>query len=292
MTVAEHLAEAARELRGAGVQSPEWDAERLLRHVLRADRAAIVASPGASVAADAERRFRELVRERASRVPLQHLVGTQAFWKHEFVVTPDVLIPRPETELLVEESLALLHGLQQPLIVDVGTGSGCIALALAAERENAELHATDVSEAALAVARDNARRLGLDGRVAWLRGDLLEPVAAAVRGRADLVVSNPPYVDPAERDSLAPEVRDHEPQLALFPPGDALSVYRRLVPAAAEVLKPGGALVVEIAPALEHAVAGLLEAAGLEGIEVRPDLAARPRVVLGRRPLGPRSRVG
>jgi len=292
MTVAQLLAQAARELRDAGVESPDWDAERLIRHVLGWDRAALVALPEAEVAPDREAELRRLVRERARRVPLQHLTGTQAFWKQELRVTPDVLIPRPETELLVEAALELLRAAARPVIADVGTGSGCIALALAAEREDAELHATDLSEAALAVARDNERRLGLEGRVAWQLGDLLEPVAAAIRGRGDLVVSNPPYVDQAERDSLAPEVRDHEPRLALFPPGDALSVYRRLVPAAAEVLKPGGALVVEIAPALDRAVAGLLDAAEFEGIEVRPDLAARPRAVLGRRPLRPRSRVG
>jgi len=292
MTVAQLLAQAARELRDAGVESPDWDAERLIRHVLGWDRAALVALPEAEVAPDREAELRRLVRERARRVPLQHLTGTQAFWKQELRVTPDVLIPRPETELLVEAALELLRGAARPVIADVGTGSGCIALALAAEREDAELHATDLSEAALAVARDNERRLGLEGRVAWRLGDLLDPVAAAIRGRGDLVVSNPPYVDQAERESLAPEVRDHEPELALFPPGDALSVYRRLVPAAADVLKPGGALVVEIAPALDRAVAGLLDAAGFEGIEVRPDLAARPRAVLGRRPLRPRSRVG
>ena len=292
MTVAQLLAQAARELRDAGVESPDWDAERLIRHVLGWDRAALVALPEAEVAPDREAELRRLVRERARRVPLQHLTGTQAFWKQELRVTPDVLIPRPETELLVEAALELLRGAARPVIADVGTGSGCIALALAAEREDAELHATDLSEAALAVARDNERRLGLEGRVAWQLGDLLDPVAAAIRGRGDLVVSNPPYVDQAERESLAPEVRDHEPELALFPPGDALSVYRRLVPAAADVLKPGGALVVEIAPALDRAVAGLLDAAGFEGIEVRPDLAARPRAVIGRRPLRPRSRVG
>jgi release factor glutamine methyltransferase len=291
MTVAQLLAQAAHELRDARIETPEWDAERLLRHVLGWDRAALVASPGTSPSPEHAAEFRRLVRERSRRIPLQHLTGTQAFWKQELRVTPDVLIPRPETELLVEAALELLRGAARPVIADVGTGSGCIALALAAERADAELHATDLSEAALAVARDNERRLGLEGRVAWQLGDLLEPVAAAIRGRADLVVSNPPYVDQAERDSLAPEVRDHEPGLALFPPGDALSVYRRLVPAAAAVLKPGGALVVEIAPALDRAVAGLLEAAGFEGIEVRPDLAARPRAVLGRRPLGPRSRV-
>ena len=292
MTVAQLLAQAARELRDAGIESAEWDAERLLRSVLGWDRAALVASPAASPSPEREAEFRRLVGARAHRVPLQHLTGTQAFWKQELRVTPDVLIPRPETELLVETALELLRKRVQPMIVDVGTGSGCIALALAAEREDAELYATDVSEAALAVARENARRLGLARRVAFALGNLLEPVAAAIHGRADLVVSNPPYVGPSERDSLAPEVRDHEPALALFPPGDALSVYRRLVPAAAEALKPGGALVVEIAPGLDRDVAELLEAAGFEGVAIRLDLAGRPRAVLGRRPLGPRSRVG
>ena len=286
MTVAQLLAEAARKLYDAGIDTAEWDAERLLRHVLGWDRAALLASPAEPVGSDAERAFHGLVAERARRIPLQHLTGTQAFWKQEFRVTPDVLIPRPETELLVEAALGLLRRTERPVIVEVGTGSGCIALALAAEREDAELHATDLSEAALAVAQDNARRLGLERRVSFRRGDLLEPVAAAVRGRAHLVVSNPPYVDSAERDTLAPEVRDHEPALALFPPGDALSVYRRLVPAAAEVLAPSGALAVEIAPALDRAVAGLLADAGFDAIEVRPDLAARPRVVIGRRPPG------
>jgi release factor glutamine methyltransferase len=292
MTVAQLLAQAARELRDAGVETPEWDAELLLRHVLGWDRARLVASPEASPDPDHVAEFRRLASERAKRIPLQHLTGTQAFWKQELRVTSDVLIPRPETEILVEAALELVRGAARPVIVDVGTGSGCIALALAAEREDAELHATDVSEAALAVARDNARRLGLERRVAFALGDLLEPVTAAVLGRADLVVSNPPYVDRIERDSLAPEVRDHEPALALFPPGDAVSIYERLVPAAASVLKPGGAVVVEIAPGLDRAVAGFLEGAGFEGVEVRVDLAARPRVVLGRRRLGPRSRVG
>jgi release factor glutamine methyltransferase len=292
MTVAELLAEAAHELRAHGVPSAEWDGERLLRHVLGWDRATLVASPAASVSAEAERTFRRLVGERARRVPLQHLTGTQAFWKHEFRVTRDVLIPRPETELLVERALELLRGTSRPLIVDVGTGSGYIALSLAAERPDAEVHATDVSEPALAVARDNARRLGLESRVSFHLGDLLGPVAALARGRAQLVVSNPPYVDPAERDTLAPEVRDHEPSVALFPPGDALSVYRRLVPEAAKTLAPGGALVLEIAPGLADAVPRLLRDEGFEQVEALSDLAGRPRAVLGRQALGRRPHGG
>jgi release factor glutamine methyltransferase len=291
MTVAELLAEAARELRDKGVPAPEWDAERLLRHVLGWDRATVVASPGACVGPDPERAFRGLVSERARRVPLQHLTGSQAFWKHEFKVTRDVLVPRPETELLVETALELLRGTERPVIVDVGTGSGCIALSLAGERPDAEVHASDISRPALDVARENARRLGLEPRVVFHLGELLEPLSG-LEGRVDLVVSNPPYVDPAERDTLAPEVRDHEPGLALFPPGDALSTYRRLVPAAFEWLRPGGFLVVEIAPSLAVPVPALLAGAGLEDTQVVSDLAGRARLVRGRRPLGDPASVG
>ena len=286
MTAAELVARATGELETAGVPRADWDAERLLRHVLGWDRATLVASHTAAVAPQHAAEFERLVGERARRVPLQHLTGTQAFWKHEFRVTPDVLIPRPETELVVEAALELLRGATRPVIVDVGTGSGCIALSLAAERPDSEVHATDVSGPALEVARENAARLGLERRVAFLHGDLLEPVSG-LAGRIDLVVSNPPYVDPKERDTLAPEVRDHEPALALFPPGDALAVYRRLVPAAAHALAPGGALVLEIAPSLGDDVSTLLAASGFESLDVRPDLAGRPRAVLGRRPHRP-----
>jgi release factor glutamine methyltransferase len=291
MTVAELLAEAARELRERGVEAPEWDAERLLRHVLGWDRATLLASPTAPVTSEQEHGFRGLVAERARRVPLQHLLGFQAFWKHEFRVTSDVLIPRPETELLVETALELLRGSERPLIVDVGTGSGCIALSLASERSDAEVHATDSSEPALAVARENARRLGLEGRVAFHLGQLLEPVSG-LAGRVDLIVCNPPYVDPVERATLAPEVRDHEPALALFPPGDVLSIYRRLVPAAFAMLRPGGCLIVEIAPTLADAVHVLFARAGLEDNRVASDLAGRARLVRGRRPLGAPRGIG
>ncbi len=283
MTVAELLAEGASTLRRAGVEAPEWNAERLLRHATSRDRAALVAAPQAAVPQAQELAFRGLLDERARRVPLQHLVGSQAFWRHEFKVTPDVLVPRPETELLVETSLALLRGVPRPVIVDVGTGSGCIALSLAAELEEAEVHATDVSEPALAVARENAEALGLAARVEFHPADLLATLEA-LRGCVDLVVSNPPYVDPAERKTLAPEVRDHEPALALFPPGDALSVYRRLVPAAFEWLRPGGFVVLEIAPALAAGVVALVSEAGFEDESAANDLAGRARMVSGRRP--------
>jgi len=283
MDAASLLEGAQARLAAAGVEAPGWDAERLLRHVLGWDRATLFASPRAEVPAEAEARFRALVDERARRVPLQHLLGTQAFWKHEFLVTPAVLIPRPETELLVETSLELLRGVERPLVVDVGTGSGCIALSIAAERPDAVVYATDVSGPALEVAFQNRRRHNLEERVALLEGRLLEPVAD-LAGRIDLVVSNPPYVDPADRETLAPEVRDHEPPEALFAPGDALGVYRALAPAAARSLREGGALALEISPFIPGAVTRLLVEAGFPDPTVRPDLAGRPRVVFGRRP--------
>jgi release factor glutamine methyltransferase len=280
MTAAALLAEAEAVLAGAGVLSPAWDAERLLRHVLGWDRASLLASPDAEVRAADEARFRGLVAERSRRVPLQYVLGTAPFWKHDFVVTPAVLIPRPETEILVETALELLSGVDTPVVVDVGTGSGCIALSIAAEREDAEVHGTDESGAALEVALQNGRRLGLADRVAFHNGQLLEPLSGL---QVQLVVSNPPYVGADERELLAPEVRDHEPALALFAPGDPLSVYRALVPAAASLLRHGGALAVEIAPPRSEEVRRLMREAGFAEPRVRPDLAGRPRVVFGRR---------
>jgi release factor glutamine methyltransferase len=279
MTAAALLAEAASTLAAAGVPSPQWDAERLLLHVLGGDRARLVADPARPVPAEAEERFRRLVERRAAREPLQHIVGTQAFWRHEFVVTPDVLVPRPETELLVETALEVLAGVERPVVVDVGTGSGCVALSIAAERPDAVVYGTDISGPALGVAFQNRERHNLEERVALLEGHLLDPLSGL---RADLVVSNPPYVDPADRDSLQPEVRDHEPAVALFAPGDVLSVYRALVPAAAAMLRPGGALAVEISPSIGEAVGGLFLEAGFARLEVRNDLGGRARVVLGR----------
>jgi release factor glutamine methyltransferase len=282
MTAAELVEDAAASLGAAGVPAPEWDAERLLRHVLGWDRAALVANPDSLVAEPEAERFRSLVRRRASREPLQHILGTQAFWRHEFLVTPDVLIPRPETERLVERSLDVITDVARPLIVDVGTGTGCIALSLAAERPDAEVHAIDISSAALDVALGNARRLGLEGRVAFHHGDLLAPVAH-LAGRVDLVVSNPPYVDPGDRDTLAPEVRDHDPALALFPPHGPIALYRRLAAAAASSLRAGGWLVVEVGQGQASPVEALFRDEGLVGTRLDRDLAGILRCLSARR---------
>jgi release factor glutamine methyltransferase len=283
MTVAEALRQATARLREAGVDSPDHDSEVLLRHALGWERARLLVESATPLSPQAESSFLDRVAERAGRRPLQHITGEQWFWRHAFRVTADVLVPRPETELIVEEALRRLAGRASPLVVDVGTGSGCIALSLAAERPDAEVWAIDLSPAALEVARENASRLGLTGRVRLVAGDLLDPVRA-LTGRVDLVASNPPYVDPASAPGLAPEVRLFEPAIALFPPGEPYHVYRRLVPQAAAALRPGGAMLLEVGQGMAEEVARIVERAGFRMDRVIPDLQGIPRTVVALAP--------
>jgi release factor glutamine methyltransferase len=282
-TVADALDKAAARLEGAGIESARLDAELLLRHVLGWDRADLVARGREAVPTGASDLFRAAIEQRALRRPLQHLTGVQAFWRHQFLVTPDVLIPRPETELLVELALESLRDVPSPVIVDVGTGSGCIALSLAHERPDAEVHAVDLSQAALRVARGNAARLGLADRVRFHHGDLLEPVRR-LSGKVDLVASNPPYVPREEWAHLAPEVRDHDPRMALVPAEGVSALYARLVDMAAAIVRPGGWVLVELGAAAAGTIMETLARAGLVGVEVRPDLQGLPRLGRGRRP--------
>lgn len=280
MNVTQALDVATSRLQAAGVAEAALDAELILRHLLGWDRASILSNGDHPLPAGAEARFMALVAERARRRPLQHVTGVQAFWRHEFVVGPAVLIPRPETEILVETGLGLLRGTKSPRIVDVGTGSGCIALSLAAERPDAAVIATDRSIGALAVARVNASRLRLDGRVRFLQADLLEPF----RGGVDLVVSNPPYVEEAEWRHLEPEVRDHDPRSALVPEEGVAALYRRLLKGAARVLRPGGSVAVEIGAGQSEGVLAQAREAGLEQPRAIADLQQIPRVIVATRP--------
>jgi release factor glutamine methyltransferase len=279
--VADALERTALRLAAAGVADARLDAERLLRHLLGWDAATLIVR-SRDLLPDADREgFERLVAARAGRVPLQYLTGEQAFWRHVFHVTPDVLIPRPETELVVEAGLEAVRGRGRPRIVDVGTGSGCIALSLAAERPDAVVHAVDLSPAALAVARDNARRLGLADRVRFHEGDLLAPLVA--EPPFDLIASNPPYVGAEEIPSLAPEVREHEPRMALTPPEDRASVYRRLAAAAAGQLAPDGRLIVEIGSGMAEEVTQALAGARLAVERVLPDLQGIARTLVAAR---------
>ena len=257
------------------------DAETLIMHVLGQDRAYVYAHPELELACGELNRYNDALGRRAGGEPLQYITGHQEFWGLDLLVTPAVLIPRPETEHVVEAALELLRGMESPRLVDVGTGSGCIALALASELPQVRIDAVDISGDALAVARSNAERLGLADLVVFSQGDLLKKY---LDGSAsfDLVVSNPPYVGDSEADKLQLEVREHEPHRALFGGGkEGLDIYRRLIPQAARVLKGGGWLVMEIGYTQEQAIRELLS----EWREVRsvPDLRGIPRVVVARK---------
>jgi release factor glutamine methyltransferase len=282
LTVGELLRGAEQGLAKAGIENAGLDAETLLRHVTGWDRARVITAASDVVAEDVSERFATLVEQRARRRPLQYVIGRQAFWRHEFEVTPDVLIPRPETELLVEAALGCLAGVRDPVVVDVGTGSGCIAVSIAAERPDARVFGTDIAPAALDVARRNAVSAAVAGRIEWRQGDLLAPMDALC-GTIHLVTANPPYADPSERKGLPPEVRDHEPMLAVVAPGGRYSVYQRLIPAAQEALGPQGWLLLEVGRDMADEVSRLCTEAGFEVDRVIPDLQSIPRTVVARR---------
>lgn len=264
-----------------GIETPRLDAECLLAFALGCDRLRLYVDYDKPIDEAERARFRELVRERSqARVPVALLVGMREFWSLPLRVTRDVLVPRPDTETLVAAALDAFPDREAELrILDVGTGSGAIALALASERAKARVTATDISPAALAVAADNAERLGLRGRVRLLEGSLFEPVLGEC---FDLVVSNPPYV--AERDAAAlpPELR-HEPASALFAGPDGTSVLRAFAARVSEVVAPGGAVFVELDPAQVAAMSQWLGDAGLGSISIHRDAAGRARVVAARR---------
>jgi release factor glutamine methyltransferase len=265
----EALAHAVEELETAGVDTPRLDAEVMLAAVLGTDRAALHADPQRMIDLDAAEGFDEMVRRRVRREPVAHILGRAHFRQLELIVNHRVLIPRPETEMLVE----LAEDRQR--ILDVGTGSGAVALAIAQERAGVTVTGIDSSPGAVEVARANAQALGLE--VEFLIADLV------VGGPYDLVVSNPPYVRDADWPGLAPEITLYEPEEALLGGPDGLDVIRRLVPAAIEVLRPGGMLALEVGQGQSRAVEALFERSGLRLLETQRDLARIPRVVRGRR---------
>jgi release factor glutamine methyltransferase len=270
--VREALDSAVIAISAAGSDTPRLDAELLLAGALGVDRAALVMDPAREVAGPAARAFRDLVRRRsAGREPVAYLLGAKGFRHLELEVDPRVLVPRPETELLVEVALDLPAGTR---VLDVGTGSGAVALALKHERPDLDVAGTDVSYDAVDVARSNAHRLGL--AVSFSRADLLEGAP-----EADAILSNPPYVADADRALLAPEIMRHEPELALFAGADGLDVLRRLAVQAGA--SPARFVAVEIGSGQAPAVAALLRAAGFSATEARRDLAGIERVVIGRR---------
>jgi release factor glutamine methyltransferase len=266
------------------VPSPRLNAELLMTFVLARERSYLYAYPERELTADEQSRYEEVIRERARGCPTQYITGHEEFWGLDLLVSPAVLIPRPETEHVVETVLELVKeypfdGPGRLKLLDVGTGSGCIALALASELPHAEIHACDISDDALEIARINAARLALGGRVLFRKSDLLSVYAG---DRFDFVISNPPYVGEADTEKVQKQVREFEPRIAVFSGHEGMDVYRRLVPQAKEALRPGGWFVAEIGFSEEAKVRELLE--GWAEIQVTADLQGIPRVVAARKP--------
>jgi release factor glutamine methyltransferase len=290
------LQSAIAHLTAESVPSPRLNAETLLMFTLNCDRAYLFAHPERELTQEEQSRYDEALTQRAKGVPAQYITGHQEFWGLDLIVSPAVLIPRPETEHLIETLLPLARPMKRPIIVDVGTGSGAIALALAKELPNAEIHATDISPAALEIAEANAARLQLEfrtinghepeRRIHFHDTDLLRGIPT---NTFDFVVSNPPYVGESEEDTVQLEVRKFEPRTAVFAGPTGLEVIEKLIPAAHAALKPEGYLVMEISGTIAESVRSLLQ--GWEDITLTNDLQGIPRVALARKPrVAPASR--
>ena len=280
-TIADALREAAAVLRDASLAEPRREAGTLLSYSLGRDQAFLVTHSDEALTAAQLADFRVWVERRAAGEPFQYIAGRQEFYGLEFEVSRDVLIPRPETELLVEEALELLKGSESPLLCDVGTGSGCIAVTLLHERRDARGLALDVSDAALAVAARNGARHGVAERLRLLVSDCFDALRSDKyqETRFDLIASNPPYVAESDLEGLQREVRDHEPRVALTPGGDGLSVIRRLVAESPRHLKPGGHLLMEIGFNQHEQVAALIDPAVWTLLDIHRDLQGIPRTV-------------
>ena len=269
---------ARARLEAAGLGGPVIDARLLVEAAAGATRADIVSDPHRALTTDQEATLESYISRREHREPVSHILGRKGFWKIMLTVTPDVLTPRPDTETVVEWVLRDFPEHAAWSVLDLGVGSGAIILSILAERPAARGLGVDVSEEALAVARENAANLGLGGRLALLRGDWTAGLGEAT---FDLVVSNPPYIASHVIDTLEPEVRDHEPRIALEGGTDGLLHYRRLAPEILRVLKPGGRFAVEIGYDQKTAVETLFREAGAREVQTLRDLGDRDRVVAG-----------
>jgi release factor glutamine methyltransferase len=281
-TVGRLLAWTTEWLGSKGSESPRLDAEVLLAHVRGCQRIMLYTAFDEVMADEPRTRFRELVRRRGAGEPVAYLVGHREFFSLSFAVSPAVLVPRPETEALVVRVIDLCRTAEAPRIADVGTGSGAVAVTLAKHLPRATIHASDLSAAALAVARGNAERHGVAGRITFVEADLLDH--AALAGPMEVIVSNPPYVRESEYASLSRDVRDHEPRQALVAGPRGVEVIERLAAEAATRLVPGGWLVLEAGPLVAAEVTAILAATpGLKPGPVIADLAGLPRVFQARR---------
>ena len=276
------MEDSVQRLVAAGIDDPRRNAEWLLCEALAVSRAGLYAASGEWVEPEAVRRFREMLARRLRREPVQYILGYVEFMGLRMTVTPDVLIPRPETEEVVEAALARLGARKTPVILDAGTGSGCIALAIKTARPDAEVYACDVSGSALAVARRNAAAHDL--AVTWIEADMLgEDLPDTIPAGLDLLISNPPYVPEEEIPTLPEEVRSWEPCAALIAPGDPLVFYRRLAQHGLRMLREDGWIVLETHADYGEPVRRILKEAGYAGVCLEKDMAGRDRIVIGRR---------
>jgi len=282
MTINARVAAARQRLRDAGLSVLESDlsARLLAGHVLGWSTERLLVDGSGGEPPDFSDRFEELVSRRAAREPLHYIVGHREFWGLDFEVTPAVLIPRPETELLVEAALARIPSAAAATVADLCTGCGCVAIAMAHERPHARVIATDISEEALSVARRNAERLGVADRVEILQGDLLDPFDTV----CDVILANPPYVVLGARSALQPEVRDHEPGVALFGGDDGLRLVDRLIREAPSRIRPGGWLIFEFGFGQDEHVEEMIAAApDLQLVSFERDLQGIARTAIARR---------
>ena len=277
MTLHQHIAAARRQLEAAGIaaDAAAIDAEVLARHVLGWDRAQLLSHYRDAAPAAFSERYQPLVDRRSRREPVAMITGTREFWSRDFAVTPNTLVPRPDTELIVEEALRILPD-RASTVIDIGTGSGCLAVTLAAERPQDLVVATDISHEALLVARANARRHQVDGRLQFVRTDL----ASGLRIQADLIVSNPPYVPYRDAGSLPVDVSDYEPAMALFGGRDGLAIIERLLATLTPRLAPHAAFIVEFGDGQEDDVAAAAEREGWQVVRMRRDLQGIARTAV------------
>ena len=281
MTLRELLAEAEARLRsGPHPDRARLDAETLLLHLLKQNRAWLLGHTDDSASMDTQEFYAASIARRQAGEPIQYITGEAEFFRLPFTVGPGVLIPRPETEHLVEEVIRLASAFTEPRIADIGTGSGAIAVALAHSLPQAHISATDLSTQALAIAKQNAARNNVENRIEFVEGNLLAPL---VGESFHIIASNPPYVPLSDRDSLSVEVRDHEPHSALFAGDDGLAIYRRLIPEARELLIPGGWLVVEIGYGQQTPIEGLLIENKYSSVHFIADYQGISRVAVGMR---------
>jgi len=274
----------AEYLQTKSVDAPRLCAEKLLAHVLGCDRIDLYTGFDKPVGDDKLGAFRELVRRRAAREPIQHLIGKTEFWSVDIRCDARALVPRPETELLVEAALDLLCETETPKIADIGTGTGCIAIAIALELPKATIVASDCSAEALELAGENIRAHELSSRISLLAGDLVAPfLENGMKGAFDLVVSNPPYVTSAEMSALQPEVRDHDPAMALCGGEHGLDLIRRLLHETPPVLRADGSIILEIGDGQSEAARRLMDGTAWMVTKVLPDHAGVERIIVGKK---------